>query len=132
MESCKDGNMADRKLIEGDGYDGGDALFLHGDPKKIFGKFHGSLVMGYHDNLGIYGGIIDKMIEQRDVCIVQCRVHLVEDEEWRRSVQEDGKNQSNGGQGLFTAGKQADTLSPLAGNHDINVHPCFQQIRFVR
>ena len=91
--------------IHADGDCGGYSIFLHGYTDKVVGSRHGVFVMGYEYDLGLCRDVFQQFPEERYICIVEGRICLIEYQEGRRTVQEDGEYQCHGGEGLFTSGQ---------------------------
>ena len=70
--------------------------------------------MGDHDELGILPQLLEQGDEAAEVDVVKCRLDLVEHVERAGARAEDGHQERERGQGLFTAGKQGQALDSLA------------------
>jgi len=66
------------------------------------GHFHGDLVVRDEDELRFLGHRRHHLRVTFRVCVVQRRIHLVQQAERRRIQLEDTKDQRNGGQCLLT------------------------------
>ena len=93
------------------------ALALHRDAVQNVGDFDGALVVGDHDELRPAGHFANEVVEASDIGVVERRIDLVEQEEWRGPNLEYGNQQRDCGQRLLATREQVDVLEALAGRH---------------
>ena len=87
---------------------------MHGHPKQLLSELHGDFIVRDDDELHFLGHPFDQFNKPAHIVVVQRRVHLVKNAEWRGVQLEYGKHQGHGRQGLFAAGQQMDVAVFLA------------------
>ena len=108
----------------------GNAPLFHGHTEQPVHPRHRHPVVGddKETRIRLGGDFAQQIAEPRHICVVERRIHLVENADRGRICQENRENQGESGQSLFAARQQRERLQPLARRLRQDLEPCFQRV----
>ena len=97
-------------IVQVDGQQTTDSLFLHGDAVEDVGLLHGAPAVGNDDELGLGAHAPEIPGEPGDVDVVQGGLDLVHDAEGGGPHLQNGEVEGDGHEGLLAAGEERKDL----------------------